>query len=211
MKFLREIILQIKSCFSFNPFIIKDQLTKVIPLISKHKMKTSQKGIDLIKKFESLHDGDFSLIGLQPKMCPAGIWTEGYGHAIIDPNTGEYLKGKEYESLARKLAFIKNPSIDDYVEAEALLKEDLKSREEFLNSLWFPEKLTQNKFDALISLIFNIGEHAFEESTVCKYMKDNINDPRISQAFLMWINVNKVPLRGLALRRLEEAILYLPK
>ena len=39
-------------------------------------MKTSQKGINLIKYFESLHDGDLTEIGLQPKMCPAGIWTE---------------------------------------------------------------------------------------------------------------------------------------
>ena len=40
-------------------------------------MKTGIKGIDLIKEFESLHDGDLKQVGLQPKMCPAGIWTEG--------------------------------------------------------------------------------------------------------------------------------------
>ena len=39
-------------------------------------MKTSQIGIDLIKHFEGLHDGDLKKIGLQPKKCPAGIWTE---------------------------------------------------------------------------------------------------------------------------------------
>lgn len=46
-------------------------------------MKTSENGIILIKHYESLHDGDLSRIGLQPKMCPAGYWTEGYGHAIL--------------------------------------------------------------------------------------------------------------------------------
>jgi lysozyme len=40
-------------------------------------MKISEKGLDLIKHFESLHDGDLTIVGLQPKMCPAGIWTEG--------------------------------------------------------------------------------------------------------------------------------------
>ena len=45
-------------------------------------MKTGTKGIELIKSFESLHDGDLSKIGLQPKMCPAQIWTEGYGRAM---------------------------------------------------------------------------------------------------------------------------------
>ena len=38
-------------------------------------MKTSQIGISLIKHFEGLHDGDLKKIGLQPKKCPAGIWT----------------------------------------------------------------------------------------------------------------------------------------
>lgn len=35
----------------------------------------NEAGISLIKEFESLHDGDLSVIGLQPKQCPAGIWT----------------------------------------------------------------------------------------------------------------------------------------
>jgi lysozyme len=47
-------------------------------------MKTSNVGIQLIQEFESLHDGDLTMIGLQPKMDPIGIWTEGYGHAMRD-------------------------------------------------------------------------------------------------------------------------------
>lgn len=35
-------------------------------------MKTSQKGIDLIKKFEGCR--------LEAYRCPAGVWTIGYGH-----------------------------------------------------------------------------------------------------------------------------------
>lgn len=35
-------------------------------------MKTSQKGIDLIKKFEGCQ--------LKAYKCPAGVWTIGYGH-----------------------------------------------------------------------------------------------------------------------------------
>jgi len=33
--------------------------------------------IKLIVRYESLHDGDLKQIGLQPKMDPIGIWTEG--------------------------------------------------------------------------------------------------------------------------------------
>ena len=35
-------------------------------------MNVSQKGIDLIKKYEGLR--------LEAYLCPAGVWTIGYGH-----------------------------------------------------------------------------------------------------------------------------------
>ena len=35
-------------------------------------MKTSHKGIDLIKEFEGLR--------LKAYKCPGGVWTIGYGH-----------------------------------------------------------------------------------------------------------------------------------
>ena len=54
-------------------------------------MKTNNEGIKLIKDFESLHDGDLTLIGLQPKMDPIGIWTEGYGRAMRDKK-GNFIK-----------------------------------------------------------------------------------------------------------------------
>jgi len=47
-------------------------------------MKISKQGIELIKFFESLHDGNLSKIGLQPKLCPANIVTIGYGRALKD-------------------------------------------------------------------------------------------------------------------------------
>jgi len=37
-----------------------------------NKMKTSKKGIELIKKYEGLK--------LKAYKCPAGVWTIGYGH-----------------------------------------------------------------------------------------------------------------------------------
>jgi hypothetical protein len=40
----------------------------------------------LIKHYESLHDGDLSAIGLQPKMDSLGIWTEGWGSVVYDGN-----------------------------------------------------------------------------------------------------------------------------
>ena len=60
---------------------------------------------EIIKHYEGLHDGDLSVIGLQPKMDPVGIWTEGWGHAIIDAK-GNFIKGIGNKALAYKSASI---------------------------------------------------------------------------------------------------------
>ena len=76
-------------------------------------------GIELIKSFESLHDGDLKIIGLQPKMDPVGIWTEGYGRVVRDKK-GNMVEGSENRALAYSLATIKTKQ-----EAEAALLQDL--------------------------------------------------------------------------------------
>ena len=84
-------------------------------------MKTNKEGINLIKHFEGLHDGDLKQVGLQPKLCPADIWTEGYGRTMRD-SKGNFLKGLKNKDLAFKRATIKTE-----LEAENALKEDLKA------------------------------------------------------------------------------------
>ena len=95
-------------------------------------MNTSDLGIELIKHYESLHDGDLRKIDLQPKQCPAGIWTVGYGHALKDIN-GKWLKG--VNGYRRMLEIY--PDLETITEEEAddLLKEDLEEYENKINSL----------------------------------------------------------------------------
>jgi len=113
-------------------------------------MKTGIKGINLIKEFESLHDGDLKQVGLQPKMCPAGIWTEGYGRAMRD-NKGLFIKGSASKTLAYSSISIHNEE-----EAVKALMEDLKPREQLvIQKIKVP--LTQNQFDALVAYFYNIG------------------------------------------------------
>ena len=50
-------------------------------------------GREIVKHYESLHDGDLKKIGLQPKLCPAGIWTQGYGRAMRKKN-GSFMTSK---------------------------------------------------------------------------------------------------------------------
>jgi GH24 family phage-related lysozyme (muramidase) len=55
-------------------------------------MRVSQKGIDLIKKFEGLR--------LTAYVCPAGVLTIGYGHTGSDVKPGMKIDEKEAESAA---------------------------------------------------------------------------------------------------------------
>jgi len=40
-------------------------------------------GLGIIKKFEGLEDGDPTTVNLDPYVCPGGVWTIGWGHAIF--------------------------------------------------------------------------------------------------------------------------------
>jgi len=48
------------------------------------------------------------------------------------------------------------------------------------------KEVTQNQFNALVSLAYNIGIPRFKTSTVLKRVNENPNDPSIKNAFMMW-------------------------
>jgi len=142
-------------------------------------MKTSQKGLDLIKKYEGFSDKEY--------ICPAGKPTIGYGHVI--------------------LPFEHFPSTITKEEAETLLKKDLQPREKSLNIL-VKVSINQNQFDALISLIYNIGVENFKQSTLLKFINNKLFD-KIPDQFRRWKYINKVVSKGLLNRREEEIKLWL--
>ena len=90
-------------------------------------MKTSQTGIDLIKKHEGCR--------LKAYKCAAGEWTIGYGHTK-DVKPGEIITPAE---------------------AEELLKEDLAKCEDNVEKYRLEYNWTQNEFDAMVSFAFNLG------------------------------------------------------
>ena len=92
-------------------------------------MKTSQKGIDLIKKYEGLRLNAYKPISTEK------YFTIGYGHygTDVSPNM-----------------------IITLSEAEALLKKDLNKFEDKVNK-YDKYDWTQNEFDALVSFAYNIG------------------------------------------------------
>lgn len=104
-------------------------------------MKTSQKGIDLIKKYEGCV--------LTAYKCPAGVYTIGYGHT-----EGVYPGQK----ITRE-------------EAESFLKKDLKRFEDNVNYYNKKYNFNQNQFDALVSFAYNIGsiDQLTQNGTRSKY------------------------------------------
>lgn len=161
-------------------------------------MVTGKKGLDLIKAFESLHDGDLKQIGLQPKMCPAMIWTEGYGRAMRDKK-GNFIKGAANKAIA-----FANITIHNEAEAITALQEDLKSREMIVaQNIKVP--LTQNQFDALVSYVYNTGG----SGTLYSLINKRAPAAEIRKWFkTKYITGGGKKLPGLVRRRKAEADLY---
>lgn len=154
-------------------------------------MKTSQIGIDLIKHFEGLHDGNLKEIGLQPKKDPVGIWTEGYGHAMRD-NKGNFLKGN-----TRPKATIKNE-----IEAQILLFYDLNVYEAIVMRK-LKRTVKQNEFDALVTFVYNCGV----SQTLFEMV--NSQNPLLKPWWTShYITGGGKILKGLIERRKAEAKLY---
>jgi lysozyme len=126
---------------------------------------------------------------LKAYLCPANVLTIGYGHTGPDVTTGLIITEEQ---------------------AKDLLKKDLILFEKSINDLGLP--LQQHQFDALVSLVFNIGFGNFKKSTLLKRVIDKANEKMITDAFMMW-NKAKVKgvltvLDGLTKRRLTESILF---
>lgn len=160
-------------------------------------MKTSQQGIDLITHYESLNDGDLTKIGLQPKLCPAGVVTWGYGHT--ETVNGEQIRSFE---VANKLF----PEIETMTEQQAcdLLLKDLV-KEEMKVNLRINIPITQYQFDALVSYFYNIGYSA----TMIQLVNLKASKEEITEWFTShYITGGGVYLPGLFYRRKSEAHLF---
>lgn len=162
--------------------------------------------IAVIKHFESLHDGDSKQIGLQPKMCPAGIWTVGWGHALRSADGSRFLKGEKDKAEA----YQRYPEMTE-AQAEALLADDLASFASGVDEL-IKVDVTDDMRGALISFAYNVGIGNFQTSTLLKLL--NAGDfEGASKQFPVWnkgtVNGKRQELKGLTLRRQAEMLLFL--
>ncbi len=145
-------------------------------------MRISERGINLLKSFEGLE--------LEAYQDIAGIWTIGYGHTGDDVEPGMRISERE---------------------AEALLRKDLKPREDAVDR-FASISLSQNEFDALVSFVYNVGAAAFGGSTARKRL--NRGDRIGAADALTWWNKATVggvlrEVLGLTRRRAAERALFL--
>lgn len=115
--------------------------------------------------------------------CPAGVWTIGYGTTVY-PNKQPVREG---DRISR-------------AEAEAFLTMYIKQ------NIKLPTGLNQNQQEALTSLIYNIGQGAFDRSSLKKAII--AQDWKAVYKNWDWVTGGGKFLRGLAKRRAEELLLF---
>jgi len=164
-------------------------------------MKPGPQCVALVKYFESLHDGDLTKLGLQPKLCPAGVWTIGYGHVVIDPKTGRKLEGEKGKQRALEL----HPSLTAK-QAEALLMKDLEKRAATVRRV-ITVPLLQREFDALVSFEFNTGAIGAQK-TIVRYLNGGMKGEAVNE-LRRWVFCKGYRLKGLINRRENERLLFL--
>ena len=147
-------------------------------------MRISEKGLNLIKKYEGFSS--------RPYMCPANIPTIGYGSTYY-PN-GSKVKLSD-DSISEEEA----TQILEYI-----AQKDFGSA---VNKFVIVE-LTQNQFDALVSFAYNIGRTAFENSTLLKLLNRGEYEAAAEQ-FEKWNKSGGKVLSGLTKRRFDEQKLFL--
>ena len=152
-------------------------------------MKTSDKGIDFIKRHEALR--------LNAYLDAVGVWTIGYGHTG-GVNSGDVISEKQ---------------------AEEFLRADLVTAERALNSTRLQLNQNQFDALVSFIFNVGVGRPkshpkgpaGFLGSTLLIKARHDVNDPTIRKEFERWVYAGGKVLNGLVRRRREEADLYFSK
>lgn len=145
-------------------------------------MKISNRGLELIKDFEGFSSSSY--------LDVVNIPTIGFGNTFYEDGR----KVKLGEQISK---------------TDALKLLEVIANRDFADKI-FPSikvKVTQNQFDAMVSLAYNIGAGAFLKSTLLK--KVNAGDfAGAGEEFLRWNKANGKEVLGLTRRREREKQLF---
>ncbi len=152
----------------------------------------SSKALDLLKSIEELAEQPYDdQTGKDITSWVKGA-TIGYGHLIAKGDWSKYKNG-----ITK-------------AQAETLFKNDLAPFVSKVKSV-ITARVTQNEFDAMVILIFNIGKSAFASSSVAKL----VNNPgavtayaNLEKAWMAWNKSQGKYSKGLVNRRKAEWKIY---
>ena len=150
-------------------------------------MKTSIAGIEAIARHEGLR------LKAYPDPATGGEpWTIGYGH-----------------TSAAGLPKVYRGMVITKERAREILANDLVKFENAVENC-LTVNPTQNQFDAMVSLCFNIGPANFAKSSVLKFHNGRQFE-KAAGAFALWNKAAGKVMAGLTARRAAERALYLKR
>jgi len=164
-------------------------------------MKLSKAGEDLMHKYEGYRN--------RPYLCPAHIWTIGYGHVLYQEQIRLPMTASE-DKIARKDYPLKpeDNRVWTKQEIEDLFSMDVASFERGVLRLVPGCAGRQGSFDALVSFAFNAGLGNLQRSQM--RMRANRSDwEGAAEALMAWTKGGGKVLPGLVKRREAEKALFL--
>jgi lysozyme len=149
-------------------------------------MKINQATIDLVKRWEGFRAKAY--------LCPAGIWTIGYG---TTSSAGVGINVKPGMIITEK-------------DADRYLRLGLdKFARQIRPSIKVP--INENQFGAFLSLAYNIGPGSFRGSSALRKFNDG-DIKGAADAIKLWnkatVNGKRQVLQGLVNRRNDEVVLF---
>ena len=165
-------------------------------------MKLSQAGAELMHRYEGCRN--------KPYLCPADIWTIGYGHVLYQDQIRLPVVTDKPNIVVRKKYSLKpgDNRVWSKDEIEKLFADDVASFERGVLRLVPGCTGHQGRFDALVSISFNFGLGNLQRSTI--RMKANRGDwEGAAESFMVWTKGGGKVLPGLVKRRVAERELFL--
>lgn len=146
-------------------------------------MEPSENAFEMIKAWEGLHCRAYKALPSER------YYTIGYGHCRPEVKKGQSVTVKE---------------------AEQLLKNDVAEYSQLLDAI--NPTLLQHQYDALISLIYNIGWYNFVTSMTC-VVTSSLNRKTtpidVARRIILWVRSGGKVILGLQRRRVMEANYFL--
>jgi lysozyme len=167
------------------------------------EVKLSKAGEDLMHRYEGFRN--------KPYLCPAHIWTIGYGHVLYQEQIRLPVVRKEgYTGMIRKEYPLspEDSRVWSKEEINELFRVDVESFERGVLRLVPGCVSRQGSFDALVSISYNFGLGNLQRSTI--RMRANRGDwEGAADAFRVWTKGGGKVLPGLVKRRQAEIALFL--